>query len=157
MRSLRSSWPTLMKTTTSTANPLLSFCGLPQFGRVRPEHVRPALDHILRENRAQLEELFSKENHYTWETFVQPIEDMQERLSKMWSPVSHLNAVKNNEPLRKVYNEGLPLISEYVTELGQDERTWGFWVRVRQKLKANHFSLLPDFIGFFYSQKVGKC
>ncbi len=121
-----------MKKTNSTANPLLNFSDLPRFGKVRAAHVQPALDRVLKENRAQLEELFTEENHYTWETFVQPIEDMQERLSRMWSPVSHLNAVKNNEPLRKVYNEGLPLISEYVTELGQDERTY----RVYKKIAA---------------------
>ena len=113
-----------MKKTKSTANPLLNFSDLPQFGKLRAVHVQPALDRVLKENRAELEKLFTEENNYTWETFVQPIEDMQERLSRMWSPVSHMNAVKNNEPLRKVYNEGLPRISEYFTELGQDERTY---------------------------------
>ncbi len=129
-----------MKKTKSTANPLLNFSGLPQFGKVRAEHVQPALDHILKENRAQLEELCTEDNNYTWETFVQSIEDMQERLSRMWSPVSHLNAVKNNESLRKVYNEGLPRISEYFTELGQDERTYRVYKQIAAGSEFDHLN-----------------
>lgn len=108
----------------TTNNPLLDFSGLPRFRDMRPEHVKPALDALLSENRRRREELLARGGRYTWGNFAQPIEDMNERLSRLWSPVSHLNAVVNNEALRAVYNENVPRLSEYYTEMAQDERLY---------------------------------
>ncbi|MHB8455339.1 MAG: oligopeptidase A [Acidiferrobacterales bacterium] len=105
-------------------NPLLDFSGLPRFTEIRPEHVEPALDVVLARNRAERENLLAAGRHHTWESFAQPMEDMDERLGRLWSPVSHLNAVMNSESLRAVYNRCLPKLSDYQTELGQDERVY---------------------------------
>jgi len=116
--------------TNSGINPLLDFTGLPRFSDIKPEHVRPALDQLLNELRSRREQLFSGAGTYTWDSFVQPMEDMDEKLNRMWSPVSHLNAVMNNESLRAAYNECLPLLSEYGTELAQDERVYSAFRQV---------------------------
>ena len=105
-------------------NPLLDISGLPRFAAIRPEHVKPALDTLLADNRRALEQLLAANDRYTWDNFAQPIEDMKERLARLWSPVSHLNGVLNSDALRAVYNENLPRLSEYYTELAQDERLY---------------------------------
>jgi oligopeptidase A len=105
-------------------NPLLDTSGLPRFSAIRAEHVLPALDHQLAANRRALESLIRADNAYIWDNFAQPLEDMKEKLARLWSPVSHLNAVMNTEELRKAYNEGLPKLSDYFTELAQDERVY---------------------------------
>ena len=46
---------------------------------------------------------------------------MGEKLSRAWSPVSHLNAVMNSQELREAYESCLPLLSQYFTELGQNQ------------------------------------
>ncbi len=107
-----------------TNNPLLELNRLPRFSAIRAEHVEPALDQILAENRAALERLFAGHVSSTWEGIVQPIEEMSERLNRMWSPVSHLNAVMNSDALRTAYNRCLPKLSAYATELAQDERIY---------------------------------
>ena len=114
----------MSQNTSATGNPLLDFSGLPRFRAIRPEHVEPALDEMLARNRAELEVLLAAGREPDWDGFVQPLEDMTERLSRMWSPVSHLNAVMNNDALRVVYNRCLPKLSDYYTELGQDERLY---------------------------------
>src|SRR6266481_5643709 len=97
---------------------------LPRFSAIRPEHVRPALDRILTENRDARERLLANTSQHSWDPLAGPMEDMQERLQRVWSPVVHLNAVMNSERLRAAYNEGVPLVSDYSTELGQDERLY---------------------------------
>jgi oligopeptidase A len=121
-------------------NPLLDFSGLPRFRDIRPEHVKPALDSLLAENRRRREELLAQGGSYTWEKFAQPIEDMNERLSRMWSPVSHLNAVVNNEALRAVYNENVPRLSEYYTEMAQDERLYTAYKQIAAGVEYAQFS-----------------
>ncbi len=114
----------MVQNTSKNDNPLLDFNGLPHFSAIRPEHVEPALDTLLARNRAELEGLLAAIHEPRWDNFVQPIEDMGERLSRLWSPVSHLNAVMNSESLRVVYNQCLPKLSDYYTELGQDPRLY---------------------------------
>ncbi len=105
----------------SMANPLLNFDGLPRFAAIRPEHIVPALQRILAENRAAVAALLERGSGYNWENLIEPLDDLADRLARVWSPVSHMNAVVNSEALREAYNTCLPLLSEYATELGQNE------------------------------------
>ncbi|HHQ41430.1 MAG TPA: oligopeptidase A, partial [Chromatiales bacterium] len=103
-------------------NPLLATDGLPAFSRVRPEHVEPAVDAVLAENRARLAEVVrAAAGAPAWEAVGEPLERMEERLGRVWSVVRHLHAVRDSEPLRAAYNACLPRLSDYHTELAQNE------------------------------------
>ena len=101
-------------------NPLLDLNGLPPFSRIGPEQVEPAVDHLLATCRARIDELTDREDPPTWESFVEPIEEADDRLERAWSPVAHLNSVMNSDALRTAYNACLPKLSEYGTEVGQN-------------------------------------
>jgi oligopeptidase A len=101
-------------------NPLLDFKGLPRFAEIKPEHVAPAIEQLLAENRALIVRLLSDSAPPTWQNFVAPMEDANERVSRAWGPVGHLNAVMNSPELREVYNATLPKITQYYAELGQN-------------------------------------
>ncbi len=106
---------------SSTAgNPLLEDSPLPRFDAIRAEHVVPAIARLLAEQRAQLAGIEALPSP-SFETVVEPLEQLRHRLGRVWSPVGHLNAVLNSEPLRAAYNECLPLLSEFHTDLGQSE------------------------------------
>ena len=102
------------------ANPLLELNGLPPFSKIRPEQVVPAIGQILAENRDQVAALTAAEEPPDWESFVEPLEEIDDRLSRAWSPVSHMNAVVNSDALREAYNACLPLLSDYATEMGHN-------------------------------------
>jgi len=114
----------------SDPNPLLDTRGLPLFTRIRAEHVAPALDDVLAQSRDQRERLLAAPGPYTWNNLAGPLEDMQERLGRVWSPVSHLNAVMNSATLRAAYNAGVPRVTEYSTELAQDERLYAAYQEI---------------------------
>jgi oligopeptidase A len=102
-------------------NPLLDFSGLPRFSDFKPEHVSPAVDTLLVENRALVERLAAPDVDPTWANFVEPMEDANERLGRAWGQVGHLNAVMNSPELREVYNANLPKITQYYTEISQHQ------------------------------------
>jgi oligopeptidase A len=112
-------------------NPLLDFSGLPRFADIRPEHVTPAVDALIGENRTLIERVATSPHAPTWEGFVAPLDDANERLSRAWGQVGHLNAVMNSPELREVYNANLPRISAYYTELSQDERLYAKFKAMR--------------------------
>lgn len=113
-------------------NPLLELEGLPPFSKIRPEHVEPAIDTLLAECRRTVAGLLESDGPWRWDNLVQPIEDVEDRLSRAWSPVSHMNSVVNSEPLREAYNACLPKLSEYGTEMGQNEALYQAFRALRE-------------------------
>src|ERR1017187_9356248 len=103
------------------SNPLLDFSGLPQFDKIRPEHVTPAMDRLLAEARALVARLQSEARAPAWDTFVRPMEDAEERISRAWSQVSHMNAVVNSPELREAYNTNLAKLTSFYADLSQNE------------------------------------
>ena len=83
-------------------NPLLTDDLLPKFDHVRTEHMEPAIDQILSENRVKISQL-AQQDEPTWETLAQPMQATEDRLERAWSVISHLNGVMNSDDLRKVY------------------------------------------------------
>ena len=102
-------------------NPLLENEALPAFSEILPEHIEPALDEVLKQAKLAVDNLLSKLKTPTWETLVVPMEELDARIHQVWSPVSHLNSVMNSEELRAAYNACLPKLSEFGTDLGQNE------------------------------------
>ncbi len=101
-------------------NPLLDFSGLPRFSDITPAQVSPAMEQLLAEARAAMRR--AQDAPATWEAFVRPLEDATERLSRAWGQVEHLHAVLDSPALREAYNAALPRITQFWTELGQNQR-----------------------------------
>lgn len=102
--------------TTATAD-------LPAFSAIKPTEVEGALQALLDANRADLDRLLAA-NSTSWSTLIVPLEEMQHRLSRTWSPVGHMNGVVNSDELRAAYNACLPLLTAWNTDLGQNERLY---------------------------------
>jgi oligopeptidase A len=120
-------------------NPLLDFSGLPRFAAIKPEHVVPAVDTLIAENRALVVGLTTDGEIPGWTNFVVPLEDANERLARAWGIVGHLHGVLDSAPLREAYNEALPKITEYWSELAQDT---GLFERFKAIAASPAFSAL---------------
>lgn len=105
-------------------NPLLHFSGLPKFNEIKPEHVSPAIDRLIAEGRALVEQLATSKETPSWENFALKLEDHSEKLSRAWSQVGHMNAVVNSPELREAYNENLAKLTDYGSDMAQDERLY---------------------------------
>jgi len=124
-----------MTTNTILNNPLLALDGLPNFSAIKPEQVKPAIETLLADNRAMVEQLLSSEVEADWDSVIQPLETMEDKLGRAWSPVSHLNSVKNSPELRDAYNEVLPLLSDYATEMGQHKGLYTLFQNISESKK----------------------
>jgi oligopeptidase A len=109
---------------TMTQNPLLDFSDLPLFDQIRPEHVAPAVDALLRESNAALERVTAPDFPAEWGTIARALDVATEKLGRAWGVVSHLNSVADTPELRAAYNAALPRVTEFWTRLGADERLY---------------------------------
>jgi oligopeptidase A len=103
-------------------NPLLDTSSLPRFTEISPEHVMPALSELIAGHRQKLDELLANTPEPEFDSLVAPIEEMDHQLSRMWSPVRHLQGVLGSAEWREAYNKALPLLTEYATELSQNAK-----------------------------------
>ena len=106
------------------SNPLLYLAGLPKFNEIKPEHVGPALDSILADGRVLIDALATSIEAPTWQNFALQLENMDEKVSRAWSQVGHLNAVMNSPELREAYNDNLAKLTDFYSDLAQDERLY---------------------------------
>ncbi|MFK3739970.1 M3 family metallopeptidase [Massilia sp. TN1-12] len=128
------------------SNPLLDFSGLPRFDAIRPEHVTPAIEQLIADARKVVQELEAPVSgtDVSWDNFVVPLEEATERLGRAWGVVNHLNHVMDTPELRATYNENQPKVTEFWTELGQNEALFAKY----KQLRAN-----PDFVNLSAARK----
>ena len=135
-------------------NPLLRGDHLPPFSLIRPEHTAPAVDHLLAEARQVVADLTKTDREHTWESLVRPLEQIDDRINRAWSPIGHLHAVADNPELREAFTECVAKLSEYSTELGQNKRLFhGFesiadspqYAKLEQAQKKTIGNALRDF------------
>ncbi|CNF86947.1 oligopeptidase A [Yersinia intermedia] len=113
-------------------NPLLTPFSLPPFSAIRPEDIVPAVKSALDECRQAVERVVAQPGPFTWDNLCQPLAESDDRLSRIWSPVGHLNSVKNSPELRTAYEQSLPLLSEYGTWVGQHKGLYQAYVSLKE-------------------------
>ncbi|NQD91490.1 oligopeptidase A [Pseudomonas sp. CrR25] len=127
-------------------NPLLQDFDLPPYSAISPEHVEPAIETILADNRVKIAEILGQSGASpSWGGLVQALDELHARLGRAWGPVSHLNAVCNSSELRQAYEACLPKLSEYWTELGHNRALY----QAYQTLAAS-----PAAVGFEVAQQT---
>ena len=120
-------------------NPLLTPFELPPFSKIKPEDIVPAVKAALADCRAEVERVVAQDAPFTWDNLCQPLAEVDDRLSRIFSPVSHLNSVQNSPELREAYEQCLPLLSEYGTWVGQHE---GLYQAYRSLKEGAGFAVL---------------
>lgn len=109
---------------------------LPAFSKIKLDQIEPQLSQLLTENRAQIAKLLTDSSTYTWKNLAEPLEELQDRLSRFWSPISNLNAVAQSPELRVVYNNCLPLLTAYATELEQNETLYQAYLALEKQAET---------------------
>jgi oligopeptidase A len=141
------------------SNPLLQMTDLPPFHAIKPEHVEPALDEVLAENRAEVARLLGEVSDPDWDNLVAPLEALDDRLNRIWSPVSHMNSVVNSIELREAYEACLPKLSDYTTEMGQNKKLFQAFEVIRngteyEKLDTAQQKMIEDTLRDFHLSGV---
>lgn len=137
--------------TMHTPNPLLTSTGLPLFDQIRAEHVGPAIDQLIAHASAALETVTAPDFPADWNALATTLDTATEALGRAWGAVSHLSSVADTPELRAAFNAALPVVTEFWTRLGADERLYAKYKAVDvQTLNAEqrkaHANALRSFV-----------
>ncbi len=111
-------------------NPLFMMTDLPPFSQIKACHVEPAVKAAIELCRESIEYVLSTNGPFTWQNLVEPLEESDDKLGRIFSPVGHLNGVLNSEELRQAYEACLPALSEYSTWVGQNAQLYKAYQQV---------------------------
>jgi len=112
---------------------------LPPFSQIQPEQVQPAVVQAIADCKQKISDVLAQNETHTWDSLIAPLEEVNDRLARIWSPVSHLNSVLNSEALRVAHDACLPLLSEFQTYVGQHEGLYQAYLGLSQ---SDDFPLL---------------
>ena len=116
-------------------NPFLVREKLPDFNLIKPNHVIPAIDSVIIENKKIIAKIESMNEVPNWTNFVLPLEECSEKIGRVWSYINHINAVKSSTAYRKEYNQALAKITEYFSDLGQSHNLYvGYKKLLKRKI-----------------------
>ena len=87
------------------------------------ENSKELVENLLNENRKEIKKLLEIENK-TYKNFVLPFQEIGERTSEFLTPIFHIDSVKNSEITTKVYEECMPVVSKYDTDISQNENIY---------------------------------
>ncbi len=118
-------------TATVQKNPLLIGQGLPPFKEIQPEHIKPGIDDLLATLAAELESLEAAVEP-TWSGLVEPLTQLEERLSWSWSIIGHLMGVKNSPELREAYEAVQPDLVQFANRMGQSQPLYKAFKQIRE-------------------------
>src|SRR5262245_5802862 len=106
------------------SNPLLVIHFRIPFDRIRSEHVEPAVDELLRDALAQLEDLAADPAPRTFANTMLAYEAITERLEFAMAVIRHLESVGTYPELRAAFNAVQPAVSEFQSGLLLHEGLW---------------------------------
>jgi oligopeptidase A len=121
-------------------NPILNLSGLPQFSAIKPAHIQPAINEAIEACKSTITELLAQDS-YSWDKLIAPLEQIDDELSRKWSPVSHMNSVVSNDALREAHDACLPALSEYGTWVGQNAALFDAYCQIQD---SEDFADLSD-------------
>ena len=120
-------------------NVLLHLGEEPRFDQIKTEDIKPALQTAIAEAREQIATI-KAQTHTDWANTVEKLTDITERVGRIWSVVSHLNSVVDTPELRAVYNELMPEITIFFTEIGQDIELYNRFKIIKNSAEFNTLS-----------------
>lgn len=125
-------------TVTITENPLLIGKGLPPFEAIAPEHIVPAIAHLLPQLEAELAAL-EVSVEPTWSGLVEPLQELGERLNWTWGIIGHLMAVKNSPELRSAHETVQPQVVKFGSKLSQSKPLYEAFKALRASESWDNF------------------
>ena len=100
------------------------------------ENSKDTLKIYIEESKNKIEALLEIPNK-DYNNFVKPYQEVGENLNEFITPIFHIDSVKNSELTQKVYEECLPLISIYETELSQNDSIYRAIKDIQDKYKTS--------------------
>lgn len=121
---------------TLARNPLLDLSGFTRFDLITTADIDPALDYLLTQVQQTIDHIAAQQSS-AYSEVVYALHGATEPLARVWNVIGHLNSVRDDEPWRTCYQNNLPRISAFWTELGQNPALYQHYRNIGNSTEFN--------------------
>ena len=114
---------------------------LPDFASMDPIGLAAKLDKKLVNNQQAIEQLLKNQDPPNYNRLVPALEQLGDEVDQLWGPLSHLHGVSNRDDIRAAFDECLPKLTAYATQMGQNKALYLAFVDL---LKSDDFNQLSQ-------------
>ena len=114
---------------------------LPDFASMDPTGLAAKLDKKLVNNQRAIERLLKNQDTSNYNRLVPALEQLSDEVDQLWGPLSHLHGVSNKDDIRAAFDECLPKLTAYATQMGQNKALYLAFVGL---LESDEFSQLSQ-------------
>ena len=114
---------------------------LPDFASMDPIGLAAKLDKKLVNNQQAIEQLLKNQDTPNYNRLVPALEQLGDEVDQLWGPLSHLHGVSNRDDIRAAFDECLPKLTAYATQMGQNKALYLAFVDL---LKSDDFNQLSQ-------------
>ncbi|QQD18329.1 M3 family metallopeptidase [Spongiibacter nanhainus] len=93
---------------------------LPAFSQLDPQAFPAQCQQLLDQARSEVAALTEDAAPPSWDNLMAPLEAIDDRIGQFWAPLSHLHSVIAGDAWREAYNQCLPQLTAYNSEMGQN-------------------------------------
>lgn len=111
----------------------------PKFSELTAERFATQIKQALDEYKAVISRVKTSRD-FTWDGAIQPLEEAAERLDKIWGWLDHINSVAKTNDIREVYEQLLPHISNFHTEVLHDKQLFMLFIEYKDTIEFNQLA-----------------
>ena len=113
---------------------------LPNFSSMAPAELADTLDTKLAHNLKVIEQLLNSSASLGYAQLVPTLEQLDDEIGQLWGPLSHLHGVSNKDDVRTAFDECLPKLTAYATQMGQNKALYLAFVGLLESDEFSHLS-----------------
>lgn len=112
---------------------------LPQFSQINVAEIVESMKQSIEHCKKTIDDAVQSELP-SWQSVIAPIDEADDKLSRLWSPISHMNSVVSSDELREAHDACLPLLSDYGTWVGQHQGLYQSYMNIKQSSEFDSLS-----------------
>ena len=117
-------------------NTLLKTSALPLFSKMKKKDMFPAIKYLVDENKSIIKKIENLKAP-TWNNLVYKLEESDDKISKAWAPIRHLNSVMNDKEIRAQYEKSLNLLTSHYGKIGQNKKLFSQYEKLYEQNRKN--------------------
>ena len=126
---------------------------LPNYRLLTPKDIDELIAETISDGKLLIKKICESDQACNWETTVQPISQISEKIHRIWGAANHLSSVADSTEIRGVINKNLEYVSSFWTDFSQNKRLYKIFANLRRGIsKTTHphqHKVLCDYIRDF--------
>ncbi|GIR49613.1 MAG: hypothetical protein CM15mP58_17100 [Burkholderiaceae bacterium] len=106
---------------------------LPNYKLLSPNDIDELIAETISDGRLTVKKICENNQPLNWETTVQPISQISEKIHRIWGAANHLSSVADSSEIRGVINKNLEQVTSFWTDFSQNKTLYKIFCKSSER------------------------